>query len=113
MFIKKAKKEDQKYYFITVFETVDLDETEWPDYGASRTWGFYKDKNTALKALHENWTDMWERCYNYAILETYEEGISRLDFSYRQFFRFDRQKGGYVEIEEPVGYNHIAGFAYG
>lgn len=110
MFKRKSK---EKFYFITVFERLDVDKLGWPDYGASRTWGFYKDKNTALKALHENWTDIWERCYHYAILEVYEEGISRLDFSYRQFFKFDQQKDGYVEIDEPTGYGHVAGFAFG
>ena len=104
--------ENQKYYFITVFERLDLKNT-WPDYGASRTWGFYRDKEVALRALHENWTDMWERCYDYALIEAYEEGISHLDIEYRQFFKFDQAKNGYFEIEEPEGYGHVAGFAFG
>ena len=86
----------------------------WPETGATRCWGFYTDKEVALKALHENWTDMWETCYNYAILEPYYEGISGYVFNEdRQFFKYNREKDGYFEIDEPEGFGHMVGFGLG
>lgn len=109
----KDNKEKTIYWFITVFEKVETDRG-WPDIGARRVWGFYTDKEVALKALHENWTDMWETCYDYAVLEPYYEGISGIgDREDRQFFEYDADKDGYFEIDEPREVRHVAGFAFG
>lgn len=94
------------YYFITVFERLDISENGWPDTGASRCWGFYKDKEIAYQAVHENWTDLEETVYEYALIEGYYEGISHFS-GFKQYFKFDRDKGGYVDIEEPDGYKHF------
>ena len=103
---------EQEYFFITVMERVDTDDLGWADTGDSRCWGFYRDKDTALRALHENWTDMEETIYEYAVLEGYTEGISHLT-GYKQFFKFDIQRNGYFEIDLPKGYEHFAGFGIG
>ena len=44
---------DKIYWFITVFEYIEEDDLGWPKFGATRCWGFYTDKEVALKALHE------------------------------------------------------------
>ena len=31
-------------WFITVFSKCELDKNGWPDYGATRTWGYYEEK---------------------------------------------------------------------
>lgn len=103
---------EQKYYFITVFRRLDIDDLGWPETGERRTWGFYKEKETAFQALHENWTDMEETIYKFALVEEYQEGISNYT-GYRQFFKFDEKKGGYFEIDEPSQYEHFASFAIG
>ena len=42
----------------------------------SRTWGFYYDLGKALKAVHENWTDMNEAgYYDYAVIEPHDAGL--------------------------------------
>ena len=102
----------QEYYFITVFERLDITDLGWPCVGCERCWGFYTDKNTAFRAVHDNWTDMEETIYEYAVIEEYHEGISNFT-GYRQFFRFDRDKDGYVEIDEPEAYKHFCSFAIG
>lgn len=91
--------EDKVYYFITVFERFEADGF-WPDTGCSRTWGFYSDKETAIQALHENWTDMEETVYEYAVLEGFYEGISH-GSGYEQWFKFDCERDGYFEIDKP------------
>lgn len=103
---------EQKYYFITVFRRLDIDDLGWPETGEQRTWGFYKEKETAFQALHENWTDMEETFYEFALIEEYQEGISNYT-GYRQFFKFDKDKGGYFEIDEPPQYEHFSSFAIG
>ena len=105
--------EDKIYWFITVFEKVKTN-IGWPDIGACRVWGFYTNKEDALNTLHENRTDLWETCYDYAILEPYYEGISEYCFEEdRQFFKYDAEKDGYFEIDEPEGFNHVVGFGIG
>ena len=104
--------EDKEYYFITVFEQFGLDELGWPDVGSRRCWGFYSDKDTAIRALHENWTDMNETIYDYAVLEGYTEGISH-NTGYEQWFKFDVDKDGYFEIEKPLESRHFVNWAFG
>ena len=59
-------------------------------------------------------TDLWETCYDYAILEPYYEGICEIgNKSDRQFFKYDREKDGYFEIDEPEGFAHVVGFGIG
>lgn len=100
-------------WFITVFERVELNDKGWADFGCQRTWGFYAERERAVQALHENWTDMWETCYDYAVIEKYDEGISHYDFDNRQWFKFDEEHNGYFEIDEPYGLKHIGSFALG
>lgn len=89
-------------WFITVFEKVDRDERGWPIFGSRRTWGFYSDRDVAIKALHENWTDMHEGLYNYAVIEGYDEGICHgHDPDEAQWFKWDKENEGYREIERP------------
>lgn len=89
-------------YFITVFEKVVKEEPGWPYFGASRVWGFYSNRDVAVRALHENWTDMHETVYDYAVIEGYDEGISHAhDPAEAQWFKWDEDRHGYFEIERP------------
>lgn len=68
----------------------------------------------ALDTLHNNITDLWEYCYDYAVLEPYYEGICGYgSMEERQFFKFDRERDGYFEIEEPDCVKHLCGFSIG
>ena len=96
-------------WFITVFVNVN----SWPKLGEQRTWGFYEDRETAVRALHENWTDMWECYYDYAVIEKFDTGISNYVCDSRQWFKFNRECDGYFEIEEPECMKHVCSFALG
>lgn len=100
-------------WFITVLEKIEHVENSFPQFGATRTWGFYAERETAVQALHENWTDMWERCYDYAVIEKFEEGISHHVFGSNQWFEFDREREGYFEIDAPECVKHLGSFALG
>lgn len=42
----------------------------------SRTWGFYYDLGKALKAVHNNITDLWEcNWYQYVVIEAHKAGL--------------------------------------
>lgn len=102
-----------KIYTILVLEKVKKDPRLLINtYGCQRLWGFYFDKNDAIKALHCNNTDMWESCYDYAVLEEYPEGICRNPKSV-QWYKYDQDKDGYFEIDTPDGECDFVGHAMG
>ena len=102
--------DNKVYWFITVFQRFD-------SYGirGARTWGFFPNKEDALDALTNNRTDLWEHCYDYAVLEPYYEGISGYVFEEeRTFFKYDYIENKYYPIGyEPEEVKHYAGFALG
>lgn len=97
-----------KYYFITVFNRFD------DKYGiaGARTWGFYTNYGEADLALGTNRTDLWEYTYDYALLEEYVEGISGYNF-WRQWYKYNIERGFYEKIEEPECVKHFCSFAIG
>lgn len=100
-------------WFITVFEKIEPGDKGWPELGCQRTWGFYFEREVAVKSLYENWTDMHETCYDYAVIEQYSEGISHYEHGSRQWFKFDYERNGYFEVEEPECVKHCGSFAFG
>ena len=102
-------------WFVTVVETI-IENSEYlngmTDTGVFRAWGFYSDKEKAIQSLHENWTNMRDDFYDYALIEEYEEGIANVTGN-RQWFKWDEKRLGYFEIEEPNGVEDIDCFALG
>ena len=106
---KKSFYEDEtSYYFIKVFTRLEQDEHGWPDLGSQTIWGFFDNLEEALSTVHHNITDLWETCYDYAVIENYYQGICNFG-EYRQFFKYDKEKDGYFEIEEPDFMKHFCG----
>lgn len=99
-------------WFITVMEHLVEDEQFIAFLGDKRTWGYFKNKKTAVRALHENWSDMWEHSYNFAILEHLGSGIVPRCYE-RQWFKYDKERDGYFEVEEPEFIKCIVNFALG
>ena len=101
-------------WFITVFERVECDQKGFPDFGSSRCWGFYSDRGVAIRAVRENWTDMREGMYEYAVVEGFDEGISGgHDPAESQWFKWDDENACYKEIEQPAVVAHCANWAMG
>lgn len=90
-------------WITTVCEKAEKDIYSCMDYGSTRSWGFTVDREKAVRALHENRTDMWEHVYEYAVLEGYDEGTVSDIVDEPQWFKFDREKDGYFEIDTPYG----------
>lgn len=101
-------------WFVTVIEKLDADGygDGLCDTGCTRTWGFYSDVNDAINALHNNKADMHEYFYDYAIIEEYNEGICN-DTSHYQWFKWDDERDGYFEIDEPRCVSRMCCFGIG
>ena len=95
-------------YFITCFSNF---ESEYID--NYRTFGYFSDSDTCIKALNENWADMCEaRYYTYAVIEEIGEGIHQHAMQIA-WFCWDEEKEGFYEIEKPEWANGWYGFALG
>jgi hypothetical protein len=99
-------------YFITVFDKVEPSDMFLAEFGDQRTWGYYPEYVLAANALHKNVTDLHEGCYEYAVIEKIDWGICAI-CDERQWFKWDREKRGYFEIEEPECVKHFTNFAIG
>jgi hypothetical protein len=80
----------------------------FPDFGATRTVGFYYEKETALDAVHNNAGDMNETVYDYAIVEEVEPGLYPCS-TVRWLYKFDYKTKQYNPIEEPEILSHMCG----
>ncbi len=103
-------------WFVTVFKygkQPKSNENLFSDITDSRCWGFYFNRDNAVNALHHNITDMHERLYNYAVIEGYREGIGHEVKEKRQFFKYDKERDGYFEIEEPEELKYLVSFSIG
>ena len=98
---------EQKYYFITVFNSYD-------EFGPHnlRCWAFYNDWDDADYTLSNNMTDLWETCYNYGVIEEYHTGLFGYNFK-RWFYKYNKETGFYDKINEPKELKHYVGFALG
>ena len=72
--------------------------------------GFFTDLAEAIRVVKENVTDIFEHCYNYAVVEGYEEGLySRPELT--RWFKYDAESDTAFEIEPPL-HNKVAGYAF-
>ena len=55
-------------------------------------------------------TDIFEHCYNYAVVEGYEEGLyPRPELT--RWFKYDAESDTAFEIEPPL-HNNVCGYAF-
>lgn len=57
-----------------------------------------------------NELDVFEHCYNYAVIEAFDEGFYPMPEMKQMWFRYDKQTDRAYEIEPPV-YNKIYKYA--
>lgn len=87
-------------YFITCFRKYEIDKNGWPDLGASRTFGYYNDRDVAIRMVELNNLDIHECLYTYAVIEHIPEGLYNLATE-RIFFKWNEDKEIY-EMIEPI-----------
>lgn len=99
-----------KIFLITMFE--DLSSEEGCFRKTSRAVGFYKSLYQAEIAITNNYGDIREYLYDYAVLEEITEGLypRLLD---RKVYKFNEKTGKYDPIPEPRYLKHIYGMTIG
>lgn len=84
----------------------------FPDFGDSRVIAFYHEKETAIEAVKANAGDMYETCYDYAIVEEVEPGLYSGSIT-RWVFKYNRDIKGYEPIDEPDILKHACSITIG
>lgn len=103
-------------FFITCLENNGSEKNKygWPDFGSMRTFGFYTDLEDARKALNENYCDMRECVYDYAIIEKIYPGIHPwiVSDTDTEWYQYDESRKGFFLIDNPKKMN-MSNFALG
>ena len=100
-------------YTIMVMTGLSYDEqTKCPEFGSERLVGWYPEFGQAQWAVTENICDINETCYQYALIEECEVGLYRPSIK-RWWFEYNREKDGYVQIDEPDFIKGFCGFTIG
>lgn len=98
---------ENKIYVIMIMHDINIEIGD-------RIPGYYLDKDVAFKAVKNNWCDIWETCYSYALIEEVEEGLYRpATKGQRWWFKFNLDSKQYEQIEEPECMNNYCGFTIG
>lgn len=102
-----------KIYVVMVMSSLSWDEQiKGIDFGSERIVGWYSDYKDAYEAVLNNACDIWETCYDYALLEEIEEGLYH-PASSRWWFKHNLEENRYEEIPEPEFCKVYSGFTIG
>lgn len=99
-------------FFITCFEKIETDKLGWLDMGDSRVFGFKETYEQAERALNENSCDMFECLYRYAVVEQMSPAIHPY-VEGRWFFKWDENKHGFFQMDEPKEFANYCNIALG
>lgn len=72
--------------------------------------GWFRKNKDARKAVEENWGDIHEDSLNYALIEERFEGIYFDKVPKELWFKWDKEKESYQEIEKPEQLKQICSF---
>ena len=80
---------------------------------ADHNWtaGYFTNLDDAINAVKNNELDVFEHCYNYAVIEAFDEGFYPMPEMKQMWFRYDKKTDKAYEIEPPV-YNQIYKYAF-
>lgn len=108
-------KDGLKIYAILVMTDLSYNkDLKFPDFGSECLVGYYSSKEAAFEAVKDNCCDIWETCYDYALIEEIEEGLYNPALpNQRWFFKYNAEKYCYEEIKEPEFVKHFCGFTFG
>lgn len=88
-------------YVITTFEYARKNKNGLYEYGCTNSVGFYYDYNEAKHVVEKNVTDLWETCYDYAVIERISPGLyTMFDDDYMaEYYQFNPEKFEYEKME--------------
>ncbi|MBQ0014687.1 MAG: hypothetical protein KBS82_05115 [Oscillospiraceae bacterium] len=94
---------------IFVITTVEDIENDVPYLQYPCNAGWYSSFEAADRVVKNNQADLWETCYNYAIIEEITEGLYGAKRE-AWFYKYDEDKGEYYPIDRPKGLEHMCSF---
>ena len=92
-------------YFVTTIETKNNEVED------TRCVGYFNTFDEAERAVTYNACDIWETCYDYAVIENIPEGLYQYDL-HPIWYKFHKPTNGYMKCEQPVFVNAIGGVGY-
>ena len=99
-------------YTITVMTKLETDDKGWLNTGSTRIVGFRHELDSAKEVVEKNMCDIWETCYDYAVIEKVDPCLYP-DCMERYFFKYNKEKDGYDPIPEPECAKHFNAFGIG
>ena len=83
--------------------------TGWPDTGAQNDVGYYYELDRAIQAMNDNWSDIQEMVYHAGFILCHYHGLyCSVGPEARIYFRWDEDREGFFEAEEPAIFEHFA-----
>jgi len=79
-----------------------------------RTWGWYSSLKNAQKCIEENWGDIFEGSYDYALIEEIPEGVlfgGAIPKEWWFKWKGTCKKGKYILSKKPKEYDTVVCFA--
>ena len=97
-------------YFITCFQRYEQTKYGVPDIGSARTFGYYNDRDVAIRMVELNNLDIRECLYDYAVIECIPEGLYCIAEE-RIFFKYNEDTRRFEIIEPFV--DHYGNYTFG
>ncbi len=85
-------------YFVIMIEELDAFTT--------RNVGYFRNFVDAYDTVIDNKADIWETCYDYAVITKVEEGVYG-DSENVVFFKYNMKKNKYEEIDTPEPFKNV------
>ena len=73
--VRIMDKQPSIYAIYMMSQPWHLDEANWPSCGIREFTGFYYEKETAIKAIEENWCDIQDHCFHAAEIREITPGL--------------------------------------
>ena len=112
--------EEDYIYLITLLQKLEEvvsktgKKTGIPDFGDARTVGYYFTYDDARDAVVNNYGDIHETIYNYALIEKVAPGIyNGATADSRSLFSYNKEKKTYDPVEEPAFLSNFYGIGIG
>lgn len=87
-------------FVVTVFEKCEPNDNYYADIGCTRSPCFRYTLEEAEEVVEFNMCDIWERCYNYAVI--HEIGCEVYPHHHmRKFYKYNKDTDTYHPIQEP------------
>lgn len=100
-------------YFITCFAKYEIDpKTHVPNIGANRTFGYYADRDVAIRMVSLNNLDIQECIYQYAVIEHIPEGLYNPAIE-RLFFKWNEDEEIFEEVDSKFFEDCWGNYAFG